>query len=306
MNERFLPLTWTAEMTLSHLADAGDADARALFDALGLDNEAIIDSPATILSPEYRLARTVFLATRREATDALAALTKASLFVDLPCGFSPRALRYAREGKRCLGLDLPPVVKRIEAAVLPLADADARARIRYASADATDPEALLSAAGDGSGELCILTEGLLMYFSEEETRRFLEGVRRLLALRGGCLITADPEMPLHLFLTLRAICGDRLSEVTRAGFRRKPIRSGRQLPAQPRVPSPLQIEVRSDLREQIGRALAFLSQFGLKADRLPLSVFLHEPILPGKLSPAQSAAVYQAMDAVSCWVISPV
>ncbi len=63
--EHFLPVSGTAEMTLSHLADAGDEDARALFAALGLKEEEIIDSPATILSPEQRLTRTVFLETRR-------------------------------------------------------------------------------------------------------------------------------------------------------------------------------------------------------------------------------------------------
>ena len=48
--ERFLPLISTAEMTLSHLCSAGDEDARALFRALGLNEDEIPDSPATILS----------------------------------------------------------------------------------------------------------------------------------------------------------------------------------------------------------------------------------------------------------------
>ncbi len=89
---RFLPLISTAEMTLSHLCSAGDEDARALFRALGLNEDEIPDSPATILSPEQRLTRTAFLETRRCVTDALAELTEASLYADLPCGLSPRAL----------------------------------------------------------------------------------------------------------------------------------------------------------------------------------------------------------------------
>ena len=81
---RFLPLISTAEMTLSHLCSAGDEDARALFRALGLNEDEIPDSPATILSPEQRLTRTAFLETRRCVTDALAELTEVSLYVDLP------------------------------------------------------------------------------------------------------------------------------------------------------------------------------------------------------------------------------
>ena len=106
--ERFLPLIFTAEMTLSHLCSAGDEDARALFRALGLNEDEIPDSPATILSPEQRLTRTVFLETRKCVTDALAELTEASLYADLPCGLSPRALRWARKERNYLGLDLPP------------------------------------------------------------------------------------------------------------------------------------------------------------------------------------------------------
>ena len=53
---RFLPVSGTAKMTLSHLSHTGDADARALFAALGLKEEEIIDSPETILSPSQREA----------------------------------------------------------------------------------------------------------------------------------------------------------------------------------------------------------------------------------------------------------
>lgn len=300
----FLPLTWTAEMTLSHLAEAGDADAAALFEGLGLHADDIIDSPSNIVSPEYRLARTVFLNTRCLVTDALAALTKAALFVELPCGLSPRGLRYAREKKPYLGVDLPPVAQRISKVLPPMIDEESRPFVRYKSADATDPDALLSAAGEGEGEICIITEGLLMYFPVDETDRFFEGIRRLLDKRGGCLVTADPEMSLHNFLMLRAICGDSFSEVIRKGFQRKPVRTGRTLPERPKEPGPLQIELSGDIKAQIDRAMSFLSQHGLQAYRMPVSVMLQEPVLPGMLTPAQSEAVNEALENVSCWIIT--
>ena len=173
--DRFLLSISTAEMTLSHLCSAGDEDARALFRALGLNEDEIPDSPATILSPEQRLTRTAFLETRRCVTDALAELTEASLYADLPCGLSPRALRWARKERYYLGLDLPPVVEAIRSATLPLLEEKKRPFVRFAAADATDPDALVRAVGTDGGEVCVMTEGLLVYFSQQETRLLCEG-----------------------------------------------------------------------------------------------------------------------------------
>ena len=316
MPERFLPLTWTAEMTLSHLADAGDKDAIALFERLGLSNEEIIDSPATMLSSEYRLTRTVFLNTRRRAMDAIAAVTGASLFVDLPCGMSPRGIAYAEKGLPYLGVDLPPVIERMEKAAYSLTEKEKRPYIKYAAADATDPDALLDAvAGNaermlntqglsGRGELCVITEGLLMYLAEEETGRFCEGIARILSRFGGCWVSADPEMPLQMYLILRAVCGDSFSEVVKKDILRRPV-TGRWLPDNPQWKSPLQIELRPDISGQIANGKAYLSQFGLKAERIPLSVFTERPILPEKLTSHQSEAVIDALKKVSCWVMTP-
>lgn len=302
-------------MTLSHLADAGDKDALALFERLGLSNEEIIDSPATMLSSEYRLTRTVFLSTRRHAMDALAAVTGASLFVDLPCGMSPRGIASSRKGIPYLGIDLPPVIERIEKAAYALTDEEKRPFIRYAAADATDPDVLTSAVekcamgqagllkNSGNGELCIITEGLLMYLTEEETCRFCEGISRILSRFGGCWISADPEMPLQMYLILRAICGDRFSEVVKHDIQRRPV-SGRYLPESPERQSPLQIELSLDITERIDKAKAFLSGFGLKAERLPMSVFIKQPVLPAKLTASQSEAAAEALKTVSCWVMT--
>ena len=303
---RFLPISWTAEMTLSHLAHTGDADARALFAALELKEEEIIDSPATILSPEQRLTRTVFLETRRRATDALAALTGAELFVDLPCGLSPRALRYAREGKNYLGLDLPPVIERIRSAALPLIPEDRRRFIRFEAVDATVPASLLRAVGEDGGEVCVMTEGLLMYFSRQETELFCEGIRRLLSKRGGCWITPDPEMPLQIFLTLRAISGERLPEVLKQGFPRRAVPGGRQLPLRPEDPSPLQVDPGPGVKAKIAKAMDVLAAFGLKAERLPPTALLQEPVLPEKLSPSQREALEEAWRNTGCWIITTV
>ena len=224
-------LSWTSKMTLSHLAAAGDPDASNLFRAMGLDADEIIDSPATILSKEYRLTRTALLNMRYNALNAT--LQDGPTVVDIPCGLSPRGMLCLRNGRSYLGIDLPPVICSLKEK-LPLPDdGEKPSLLRYEAADALDPEALLSAVEGCDGELHILTEGFLMYLSGEETGRFMEGIARLLSIHGGCFITADPEMSIQNFLTLAAICGDDLPEVIKRGFLRKPVSSGETLPGPP-------------------------------------------------------------------------
>ena len=284
---RFLPLISTAEMTLSHLCSAGDEDARALFRALGLNEDEIPDSPATILSPEQRLTR-----------------TEASLYADLPCGLSPRALRWARRERYYLGLDLPPVVEAIRSATLPLLEEKKRPFVRFAAADATDPDALVRAVGTDGGEVCVMTEGLLVYFSQQETRLLCEGIRRLLVQRGGCWITADPEMHLQIFLTLRAVCGESLSRVLQGGFPRKPVRGGKSLPKRPADESPLQIKPGPDVPARIEQAMDFLNGCGLQAERIPMACLTEAPDFPEILTPVQRDAMNDALEKVSIWVVT--
>ena len=281
---RFLPLISTAEMTLSHLCSAGDEDARALFRALGL--------------------RTAFLETRRCVTDALAELTEASLYADLPCGLSPRALRWARKERYYLGLDLPPVVEAIRSATLPLLEEKKHPFVRFAAADATDPDALVRAVGTDGGEVCVMTEGLLVYFSQQETRLLCEGIRRLLVQRGGCWITADPEMHLQIFLTLRAVCGESLSRVLQGGFPRKPVRGGKSLPKRPADESPLQIKPGPDVPARIEQAMDFLNGCGLQAERIPMACLTEAPVFPEILTPVQRDAMSEALEKVSIWVVT--
>ena len=56
----------------------------------------------------------------------------------------------------------------------------------FAAVDATNYESLRNALGDVKGELCIVTEGLLGYFSESELVSMSRAVHRLLAEFGGC------------------------------------------------------------------------------------------------------------------------
>jgi hypothetical protein len=201
-------------------------------------------------------------------------------------------------------LDLPPVVEAIRSATLPLLEEKKRPFVRFAAADATDLDALVRAVGTDGGEVCVMTEGLLVYFSQQETRLLCEGIRRLLVQRGGCWITADPEMHLQIFLTLRAVCGESLSRVLQGGFPRKPVRGGKSLPKRPADESPLQIKPGPDVPARIEQAMDFLNGCGLQAERIPMACLTEAPVFPEILTPVQRDAMNDALEKVSIWVVT--
>ncbi len=78
---------------------------------------------------------------------------------DLPCGYVPRALTYARKGKSFIGLDLPAVIQEIEPGIMRLIGAGSREFVRFSAVDATNYDSLAKALDGINGTLCIMTEG---------------------------------------------------------------------------------------------------------------------------------------------------
>lgn len=76
------------------------------------------------------------------------------------------------------------------------------------------------------------------------------------------------------------------------------------MPVRPSDPCPLQVEVNENIAVQIEKAESFLLRYGLNAERILMSVLVQEPILPEKLSSQQTKSLNEALDTVSCWVIT--
>ena len=109
--EKVNPVFNTAKMTLFQLAANGSADAAVLAKSMGLTLEATQNSTNTKASPEQVLGGTIMLETRYST---MTRLVEESGFtpVDIPCGYTPRAIEFARKDLPYYGLDLPVVIRR--------------------------------------------------------------------------------------------------------------------------------------------------------------------------------------------------
>ena len=88
--------------------------------------------------------------------------------VDLPCGYTPRAIEFAKKGRPYWGLDLPAVIQEASENITTLIPPQRRAFAHFQAVDATNYASLEKALEDIDGPVCINTEGLLMYFTDSE------------------------------------------------------------------------------------------------------------------------------------------
>ena len=107
--ERTNPIFNTARMTLFQLAAAGHDDAKALAESLNLTREDTQDSK-TVKADEDDLFINSIIMDVRYFTNGKLAKESGFTVVDLPCGFTPRALEFAKNGKRFVGMDLPATI----------------------------------------------------------------------------------------------------------------------------------------------------------------------------------------------------
>ena len=294
------PVSSTAETTLFQLAAGGNRDAAAIAEKLGLTFEGTQTFGSDRMIPEDSAAFRIVLEVRYRTMERLAVESGCGTAADLPCGYTPLAVELTRQGMKYLGMDLPAVISEAEGIILPMIREDRRNSACFAAVDATNDESMKKVFAEAEGSLCVLTSGLLMYFSDPELEAMARSVKQALDIHGGCWITADPETEVLHFSILKAISGDRFDQVMkeRTGVIRK--MSDTSLGQ-----SALTIHYRS-AGQDTERAMAFLKSKGLRAERLSMAEHMPEgdPASFSLLDAAQAEKVRKVLRETAYWKIT--
>lgn len=294
--ERINPVFNTAKMTLFQLAITGDQNAIAISDKLGLTMEKTNDTN----SQEELHHNVIILETRFRTMGALAEQSGFPTEVDLPCGYTPRAIEFARKGIRFVGLDLPAAIDEAKPAIMSLIDEDKHHLVRFEGVDATNYESLKKVFDEIPGEVCITTEGLLMYFTDSESGQLCENIRRILQEHGGCWITADPETAIQFVLTVRAFYGEKFMDILMKDKKKAEKRSDVDVSDHTLVVNP------RDAEGSIRKAMGFLALHGLKAERMIVGEYTPELQSLKMVTPEQAETIKQAMKQFAYWKITPI
>lgn len=261
--ERTNPIFNTAKMTLFQLATAGHVDARALVEKLGLTLEDTQNSKTVTVDDADLFANSIVMDIRY-FTNGKLAMESGLTEVDLPCGFTPRAIEFAKNGRKFVGMDLPATINEVEPAVMSLLDEDQKKLVSFKSVDATNYQSLKSAFDGIDGEVCITTEGLLMYLTDSELDAVCDNIKRILSEHGGYWITIDPEMSLLYLLIVKAFYGERTREIMWQSKYRIDDKSDVSA-----VENTITVSVRGDVRQNMKNAVDYIASKGFKLERIP-------------------------------------
>ena len=195
------PVFNTAKSCIQLDAVAGDEDSRQLLGALGFggfadakDNDRV---PAELVEKVKRLfpVYTVLTDSRFQIVNNLIKSFSDRTVVDLPCGYTARGIKMSRQGRTYYGFDLPAVTDDIAPATAKIIGDDQN--IHYAAVDATNYDSMAAPLEEEKKELLITTEGLLMYFTQQELEEVFSNIRRILQKHGGSWIIVDRTYYTH-------------------------------------------------------------------------------------------------------------
>ena len=295
--EKVNPVFHTAKMTLFQLAANGDSDAVMLAKSMGLTQEETQNSENTTALPEQILGGTIMLESRYRTMASLAESSGYTL-VDLPCGYTPRAIAFAKKGLPYYGLDLPVVIREISDQVKAMVPPDKRELVHYQEVDATNYASLEKALDDIDGEVCITTEGLLMYFTDSEVGALCDNIRRILEKKGGCWYVADLESALQYIITMRALVGDRFLQFMQNSKQQTKDKSDVEIGKNSLITKP------ADMEGSTKRAMEFLAERGLSAERITVADHMPKLDSLSRVSPEQALAIQEGMKHCAFWKIT--
>ena len=206
----FESVSYTAPITLTWLSKSGVPEAVEFIGNLKAD--AIIKPKEMKDYERVEKANSVYQEIRYASLNDFIATEGYTTIIDLGCGVSPRGIYMARNGIDYIGVELETVVQTLEQYTPIFLTDEEEKHIKFVAADVTDKNAMLKAAENISGKVCIVVENLTIYLSIEQQKAMLENIREILKIHGGCFITSDHLSDEIFFGVTNAIYSKKTSE----------------------------------------------------------------------------------------------
>ena len=183
---------------------------------------------------------------------------------EIGCSYSPRVVALAKAGCNYVGAELAAVAMLADDLAKRVLDKQYHHQVAYFDAPVVNPDAMLNAADTLNGKICIIEQGLMIYFNRDQIAEMLNNVKPILRQHGGCYVTSDFVRKDYFADIVTPIYGadavDTLYNETKSMYE--------DVLGDPMFDNSFQSEE---------DALNFLDKLGFKVDRVPL--FVDEPEL---------------------------
>ena len=194
------PTYFSAKGCLGLLAETGDSDIVKFYNSLDKEQLTAFDDNPIVRS------RIISLEVRYNMWNAVAEETECQTIVDLPCGYLPHSLITARLNKNYYGFDLPIVIDEISRISAQHLSQRENSLVQY----------LRNTLQDVHGEICIITDGLLGFFDDNDLKVVCENIRRLLLEFGGYWYISDSQFDELMGITYATLTGGNKDEMLSA------------------------------------------------------------------------------------------
>lgn len=291
--ERTNPVFMTAKTAICLMAKAELPGAEAIVSALGLENS----EPLREMSDEETILGNALVVEAKYRTMCrLIEDTGFKTCVDLPCGYTPKAIQMTGCGLRFVGLDLPIVVEEVAPVMRSLGEH--AGRMSFCGVDATNYASLEKGLQEAEGPLCITTEGMMMYFTEDEVENVIANIGKLLTKYGGCWITPDPEFLLQFVLTFRSVFGENSLGKLRSTRNAAKAQSDVASLSNSFILKP------ADIPGSLEKAETLLTRHRMKAEKINLGEVMPDLNIYKRLTPAQVQRFKEGMQSCHYWFIT--
>lgn len=296
LRERTNPVFHTAKATVMNICLSGDADARLLAERLGIGVDSVMGENEQAVM--FATANRAVIETRYRVMNDLIRDQGKGTVVDLPCGYTPRAMNERFRDVHYIGCDLPAVIDEVGPAMEALLRERGIGKKEFHAVDATNYRSLRRALDGVQGELCVATEGLIMYLSDSELGELCAGIRSVLKEFGGCWLSYDPEGSSLTMATMKTLVGEDALKTMLAGW--KALSDKSDLPMRATGLNVMNVSA-LDYENGIAKLTEYLHSVGLKAERVPIGPYLPELQSVAGLSGETRAALVRAISPLCVW-----
>ena len=185
----FEMVSYSALVKLQWLANIGNPDAKKIFKTLGQAH--LYDGRNLPDFERLKFLNGVYQELNYASTVEYVKNNDYRSILDIGGGYSPRALVFAREGRKYIGAELMAVAVSASAVAQKILDPQYIDNVFYTEVLAEDREAMLQTADDLNGKICIIENGLMIYLTEDRANEMFKSIKEVLVKHGGCFISTD-------------------------------------------------------------------------------------------------------------------
>lgn len=185
----FQMVSYSALVKLQWLADTGQPEAKKIFKRM--KQASLYDGKNLKDFDRLRKLNGVFQELNYASTVEYVRRHGYQNIMDIGGGYSPRALVFARDGRKYIGAELMAVAISATEVVTPLVGKKYEQNIFYDEALVEDREAMLGVSDEFNGKICIIENGLMIYLTEDRATEMFKLIKEILQKHGGCFISTD-------------------------------------------------------------------------------------------------------------------